>query len=76
MNEITVYSTPTCPWCSRAKAYLQEKGVPFDEVDVASDRQGAERMITLTGQRSVPVIAKGNQFVVGFDPDRLENLIH
>ncbi|HEX7713540.1 MAG TPA: glutaredoxin family protein [Bacillota bacterium] len=76
MSEITVFTTPTCPWCSRVKAYLHDKGVSFDEVNVASDRLGAERMIALTGQRSVPVIAKGNQYVVGFDPDRLEGFIH
>ena len=38
---IKVYSTPTCPWCTKAKEYLTSKGVEFEVVDVAKDREAA-----------------------------------
>lgn len=76
MEDITVYTTPTCPWCSKAKTYLKDKGLSFTEKDVSDDYQAAREMIDLTGQRSVPVIRKGGQYVVGFDPERLESMLH
>ncbi|MGE5582162.1 MAG: glutaredoxin family protein [Bacillota bacterium] len=76
MEDITVYTTPTCPWCSKAKTYLKDKGLSFTEKDVSDDYRAAREMIDLTGQRSVPVIRKGGQYVVGFDPERLESMLH
>jgi glutaredoxin 3 len=76
MEEVTVYTTPACPWCSKTKTYLKDKGVTFAEKNVADDFQAAQEMIDLTGQRSVPVIKKGGQYVVGFDPEKLESIIH
>ena len=35
---IRVYSTSTCPWCTKAKEYLAKKGVSFETVDVSADR--------------------------------------
>lgn len=76
MEQVTVYTTPTCPWCDRLKDYLREKGVSYNEVDVSSDAGGARRMIELTGQRSVPVTVVGDAVVVGFDQVELEKHIH
>ena len=71
---VTVYSTPTCPWCDRAKEYLTSRNVPFTNKDVSVDQQAAMEMIRLTGQQGVPVIAAGNDVVVGFDQVRLAQI--
>jgi glutaredoxin 3 len=76
MEEITVYTTPTCPWCSKAKSYLSEKGVAYKEVNVATDANAARQMVEITGQRSVPVIAKGDQYVVGFNQGEIDRILH
>ncbi len=75
MHVVKVYSTSTCPWCMRAKQYLQSKGVDFENVDVASDEKAAEEMVALSGQMGVPVIVVDGQVVVGFDKTRLEELL-
>ncbi|HOP73642.1 MAG TPA: glutaredoxin family protein [Bacillota bacterium] len=75
MSDITVYTTPTCPWCTRLKNYLKEKGVDFHEVDVSTDYDSAMKMVDLTGQRSVPVLAKGGQYVVGFNPEQIDRIL-
>ena len=51
-----IYSTPTCPWCRKAKDYLVEKEVQFTDMDVSQDRDKLQEMVQLTGQRGVPVI--------------------
>lgn len=76
MSEVTVYTTPTCPWCTRLKNYLNEKNISYHEVDVAADHDAARKMIDLTGQRSVPVLTKGDQFIVGFNPEQIDRIVH
>lgn len=75
MAEVTVYTSPTCPWCSKLKGYLSEKGIPYQEVNVASDPNAARQLMNVSGQRSVPVTTVGDQVVVGYDPESLENLL-
>ena len=75
MSDITVYTTPQCPWCHKAKEYLESHGVDYEEKNVAEDREAADKMIDLTGQRSVPVISKGGLYVVGFSPENIDKLL-
>lgn len=72
---ITVYSTPTCPYCIMAKDYLKEKNIPFEDVDVSADREKAREMIQKSGQRGVPVIDAAGTIIVGFDKNRLEEIL-
>ena len=74
-KNIIVYSTPTWPFCRRAKQYLQEKGVKFTDIDVARDKEKAREMVKLSGQMGVPVILVDGQLVIGFDQHKLEELL-
>jgi glutaredoxin 3 len=79
MEEITmikVYSTPTCPWCTMAKKYLDSKNMEFVDVDVSSDRTAAAEMVSKSGQRGVPVIDINGSVVIGFDKDKIDSLIN
>jgi len=67
-SDVIVYSTGWCPYCVRAKALLERKGVPFREIRV--DEDPAERATMLErsrGQRTVPQIFIGDRHVGGFD---------
>jgi len=72
---VTVYSTPTCPWCVRAKDYFTKHNVPYQDVDVSVDREAAQEMIKKSGQRGVPVIDIDGHIIVGFDQGRIDQLI-
>jgi glutaredoxin-like YruB-family protein len=74
-HEVIVYSTPTCPYCSAAKDYFRDNDVEFTDYDVSSDREKAREMIEKTGQQGVPVIEIDGEVVIGFDKDKIENLI-
>ena len=67
VHAVTVYSTPTCPYCKMAKAYMQENKVEFKDVDVSADEKAAQEMIDKSGQMGVPVIDVDGQVIVGFD---------
>jgi glutaredoxin-like YruB-family protein len=72
--EVTIYTTPTCPWCHKAKAWLRDKKIRYKEIDVTSDRSGAEEMVRISGQTGVPVIVVGGEVIVGFNQNRLNEI--
>jgi len=74
-KKVTVYSTPTCPYCKRAKDYLSRKGVVYTDINVAENREAAQEMIRKSGQMGVPVITIDEQVVVGFNQALLDSLL-
>ena len=74
MSMVTVYSTKNCPYCRMAKAFLDKQGVTYTAIDVGADAGAAQKMITLSGQRGVPVITVDDEIIVGFDSRRLNEL--
>ena len=72
---ITVYSTPTCPYCKLVKEFLKEKNRVFTDVDVSADSDAAKQMVKLSGQMGVPVIDIGGQIIVGWNRTALEDVI-
>ena len=74
-KQIVIYSTPTCPYCKRAKDYLSQKGITYIDHNVAEDRKIAEEMIQKSGQMSVPVIIVDGEIIVGFDQAQLDKLL-
>lgn len=57
MSKIEIYTTPFCPYCHRAKALLEKKGVPFEEIDVTCEPGARERMAERAGgAKTVPQI--------------------
>lgn len=75
MRTVTVYSTPTCPYCIRLKNYLQQKDIAFNSVDVSGDKIALEKMVSISGQMGVPVVDIDGKIVVGFDKSKLDNLL-
>ncbi len=71
-KRVLVYSTPTCPYCVRAKQFLKDNNIIFEEVDVAADQKAAEEIIKKSGQMGVPVLDIEGEIIVGFDKDKIK----
>ena len=68
MKPVKMYTTQVCPYCVRAKALLAQRGVPaIDEIRVDLHPGERDRMIELTGRRTVPQIFIGDVHVGGCD---------
>lgn len=74
-HRVTVFTTPTCSWCSRTKSYLRQNGIDFREVDVSKDEKAAQRMVARSGQMGVPQLDIDGRMVVGFDKPRIDQLL-
>ena len=72
---VIVYSTPTCPYCHKAKDYLKEKGVEFEDVDVAADQARAQEMVQKSGQMGVPVLDVNGSIIIGFDQAKIDEAL-
>jgi glutaredoxin 3 len=57
MAKVEIYTTTICPFCDRAKALLQKKGVTYDEINVGGDPDLRQTMVERAGgRRPVPQI--------------------
>ena len=68
MPKITIYTTPTCGYCIRAKRLLMQKRAPFEEIDVSRDVRRRQEMVQKSGGRlTVPQIFIGEKHIGGCD---------
>ncbi|MBS1956410.1 MAG: glutaredoxin 3 [Cyanobacteria bacterium SZAS-4] len=68
MAEITVYSGPNCPYCTKAKALLNKKNVAFEEHNVKDDPVKLSEMLERTGGRkTIPQIFINGAHIGGCD---------
>ncbi len=74
-KRVTVYSTPTCSWCTTLKTHLKKNGVRFTDIDVSKDQKAAEAMTRRSGQQGVPQTDIGGEMIVGFDKNRINALL-
>lgn len=73
--KIVVYTSDGCPWCNKAKEYLKGLKITFREVNVSRNQSEAERLVKRTGQMGTPQLDINGSYVVGFDKNRIDNLL-
>lgn len=63
METITIYSTGWCPDCWRAKSFLKERGIEFQEVNIENDPDAEEIVLRANhGRRRVPTLKVGQRY--------------
>lgn len=67
MKPVKVYLWTTCPFCIRAVQLLKAKGVEPEIINLDGDNQGLQKIREATGQRTVPQIFIGDEFIGGHD---------
>lgn len=75
MQNVTIYSTPTCHFCHMAKDYFKANNIAYTEHDVASDLNKRKEMVEKSGQMGVPVIVVGSELIVGFNQPKIAQML-
>lgn len=75
MKNVKIYSTPACPFCIKAKQYLKDNNVTFEDLDVSSDQNLVSEMVEKSGQMGVPVLDIEGEIIVGFDKDKISQAL-
>ena len=83
MPKIEIYTTATCPYCTRSKMLLQNKGVTWEEIRIDQDRARMREMLERSQRRAVPQIFIDGRHIGGFDDltlldasGELDDLLH
>jgi glutaredoxin len=58
------------------KEFLSERNVDYVEYNVEDDLEARKRMMDISGHTTVPTTVVGQEVVVGFDPRKLDKLLH
>jgi len=68
MAEVEIYTTMFCPYCSRARALIEKKGVAYKEIDIIEEPRRRDEMIRRAGGRTtVPQIFIDGEHIGGCD---------
>lgn len=74
-KQVKIYTTPTCTYCKMTKEFFDENNVQYENVDVTQDEAARNEMVEKSGQMGVPVIDIDGEIVVGFNKDKLAELL-
>jgi glutaredoxin-like protein NrdH len=80
-HDVTIYTLSTCQWCKRCKAYLNDKNIKYKyiDVDLVSQEEKAKIMQYIRDhykpdRMAYPFLVCDGKFVVGYDPNKYEEL--
>jgi len=75
MAHVTIYTTPSCVYCKKAKAFFNAHHVAYSEKDVSSDSAAVDEMVQKSGQMGVPVIDVDGAVIIGYDEEALREAL-
>ena len=73
--DIKIYTTPTCHYCDLAKRFFMSKGLEYTAIDLVQHPERGQEMINLSGQMGVPVILINNKVIIGFNKEKIEEVL-
>lgn len=74
-KKVVMYSTPTCHFCHMTKEFFKEHNIAYTDYNVAEDIEKRKEMIEKSGQMGVPVITIDDSMIIGFNQDKLAELL-
>ncbi len=75
MTNIKVYSTPTCPFCKKAKEFLRQNNFAFEDLNVTESEEARTEMINKSGQMAVPVLDIDGEIIVSFEVGKIKKAL-
>jgi len=75
MANVKIYTTPSCVFCKMTKEFFAANNIRYEELNVAEDAKARDEMIQKSGQFGVPVTDIDGQLTIGFDQQRLSELL-
>ena len=75
-TKVTLYCTPTCPSCRRARTYLKANRIPYEEIDVTKDREAAQRLRGWAGgNETTPTLDINGEIIINFNRERIDQAL-
>jgi glutaredoxin len=74
-SEVVLYSTSWCGWCRKTMAWLDERGIDYENRDIEKNDNWRDELIEKTGKTSIPMVEIDGEIIQGFNPDRMGELL-
>jgi len=71
-KDVVIYTKATCSYCRDLKAFLDQKGVHYREIDVYANPEAARDIYERAGQEAVPITIIDGDLIVGFNQTEIE----
>jgi glutaredoxin len=68
---VRLFIKPYCPWCHKAQHWLDDRGIPYQTLDVIADAKAMAEMVKLSGQTYAPVMDVDGKILADFGPEEL-----
>ena len=75
IKQVKIYTTSSCGYCKMVKDFLKEHNIGYTEFNIGMDAVKRNEMLEKTGQMGVPVTDINGEIVIGFDKERLSQLL-
>jgi len=73
--KVELYTTSSCPWCKRAKAFFRSRGIVFVEYDINKDKAAARRKAQIDRQKGVPFAVINGKGIHGYNENAYNNAL-
>jgi len=74
-NKVVIYTTSECAYCEMTKEFFRQNKISYEEKDVSVDDKAREEMVARSGQLGAPVVDIDGEIVIGFDEEKLAELL-
>ena len=74
-HKVIVYSTEWCPWCHKAKEWLDKNKVKYEDRDPEKNPKYAEELVQKSGQSGIPVIDIDGNIIVGYNEGEMKKYL-
>ncbi len=75
MAKVIVYSTSSCPWCDKAKEFLKQNNVEFEERNAQENPEYANELQEKSGGVGVPVLDIDGTIIIGFNEKKIREVL-
>ena len=72
---VKLYTTSVCPFCHRAKDFLRDNKIKFEEISLENNPKAVKEMIDKSGQTGVPVLDINGTMIIGFDAEKIKKAL-
>jgi glutaredoxin 3 len=66
MTRLTIYTTEPCGYCRTAKALLDKRAIPYEEINLAKDPEGRAELVRMTGMMTFPQVVIDGEAIGGY----------
>lgn len=76
MKRVKIYINDDCAYCFTLEEFLRENNIQFEAINISKDKEKISEVIKKSGEKQVPIIEIGKEIIIGFNKERICQLLN